>query len=363
MIYPSYGFRLQIGHASRRALPIYRGVYGVMYSDVSAEKTDMSPIPCAPTSSIRTWTVHLLFTLSIVLFGYGASPGAKAAEAEADDLIGTQGFVLAKSDDTLLDLARRFDIGYVEMRLANPGLDPLLAGEVLALIPGQHILPSMRHEGIVINLAELRLYFISDGSGVLSFPIGIGREGAETPIGGTHIVRSLTQPEWVPTSSERLEEADLPLRVAAGPDNPMGELALYLDWQGMAIHGTNQPDSIGRRGSHGCIRMYPEDVVQLGALVRPDTEVWVIDQSVKTGWHNGELWLEIHPRQSDVDAVESGDLPATPTDQDMVTEAVLEAAREDAGRVDWEIVEAAALVQSGMPVRVTRGPTTIEGAP
>ena len=122
------------------------------------------------------------------------------------------------------------------------------------------MLPDAPRRGIVINLAELRLYYFPNGGEPLSFPIGIGREGWETPLGRTRIVRKTVHPVWIPTNSEHEERPELPQSVAPGPDNPMGDYALYLGWGGYAIHGTNRPSSVGQRGSHGCIRLYPEDM-------------------------------------------------------------------------------------------------------
>ncbi len=272
-----------------------------------------------------------------------------------DELIGIPTLFTTKDEDTLLDIGRSYDVGYVEIRAANPGIDPWLPGaDKIVKVPTQHILPDAPRRGIVINLAELRLYYFpSDGSGPRSFPIGIGGEGKETPVGRTAIVRKAVHPTWVPTKSEHEEEPDLPAIVGPGPDNPMGDYALYLAWNGYAIHGTNKPYSIGRRDSHGCIRMYPEDILALFKAVKLGTSVVVVDQQAKVGWSGGELYLEVHSSQDDADALETTGAPTTTgaVDADAL---VLRAAGADAQRLDWYAIHLAEERRDGMPVQVTR---------
>ncbi|WP_051362120.1 L,D-transpeptidase family protein [Solimonas soli] len=286
---------------------------------------------------------------------------AQAGAAAADDLIGAPSYAVVDPRQTLLDIARDHDVGYVDIRLANPDVDPWLpdGGRVIA-IPSQHVLPPGARRGIVINLAELRLYFYPPGGEPLSFPIGIGREGAETPVGHTRIDRKRENPSWVPTASEREEDPELPLSVGPGPLNPMGEFALYLGWAGFAIHGTHQPYSVGRRGSHGCIRLYPEDIARLYPLVDAGTPVSVIDLPYKLGWRAGELYVEVHPVQREADRVEMGEMPLPDPTLDLVA-PILEALGAEAYRVDWRQVERAQREQNGMPLAVTRrqAPTSI----
>lgn len=272
-----------------------------------------------------------------------------------DDLIGIPTLYTTTEADTLLDIGVTYDVGYVEMRAANPGIDPWLPGADKKIrVPTQHILPNAVRRGIVINLAELRLYYYpSDGSAPRSFPIGIGGEGKETPVGHTEIARKTVHPTWIPTKSEHEEDPDLPVMVGPGPDNPMGDYALYLAWQGYAIHGTNRLYSIGRRDSHGCIRLYPNDILTLFNLVRPGTQVTVVNQQAKTGWSAGELYLEIHASQDDADALETTGMPATTgaVDADAL---VVDAAGADVQRLDWYAIHLAEERRDGIPVQVTR---------
>lgn len=280
---------------------------------------------------------------------------AASAPQPSDDLIGIPTLHITTEEDTLLDIARKYDVGYVEIRAANPGIDPWLPGaDRTVKVPTQQVLPNAPRRGIVINLAELRLYyFAGGGSEPRSFPIGIGGEGKETPVGRTEIARKAIRPTWIPTKSEHEEDPDLPAVVGPGPDNPMGDYALYLGWKGYAIHGTNKPYSIGRRDSHGCIRMYPEDIATLFKLVRPETSVTVVDQQVKTGWSAGELYLEIHASQADADSLEAAGVPETNSaiDADAL---VAKAAGSSANRLDWTVIHLAEGHRNGIPVQVTR---------
>jgi len=274
--------------------------------------------------------------------------------AERGSFIGQPNFYKTTQDDTLLDIARAHDLGYDEIRAANPGVDPWLpgAGRLLTL-PTLHLLPDTPRRGIVINLPELRLYYFPVKGEPLSFPIGIGGEGKETPVGHTQIVQKRTHPTWFPTASERAADPELPERVPPGPDNPMGDFALYLGWRGYAIHGSNKPYSIGRRDSSGCIRMYPEDIATLFKLVGPGTPVTVVDQTVKLAWSGGELYLEIHPDQADAEAVEATGKPRSFLAIDA-DELVSKAAGAEASRLNWYAIHLEESRRSGIIVRITQ---------
>jgi L,D-transpeptidase ErfK/SrfK len=277
-----------------------------------------------------------------------------ARGAPTDDVIGLPTLYVTVEKDTLLDVARSYDLGYVEIRAANPGIDPWLpgAGKTLKL-PTRHVLPDAPHRGIVINLPELRLYYFPAQGAPVSFPIGIGGEGKETPVGHTRVVAKRIHPIWIPTKSEHEENPDLPAVVPPGPDNPMGDYALYLGWQGYAIHGTDRPYSIGRRDSHGCIRLYPEDIEKLFHLVAVGTPVTVVNQPAKAGWAGGMLYLEVHPKLSDADSLESQGKPRSsdPIDAEAV---VLKAAGEAADNLDWYRIGLAEQQRNGIAVPVMR---------
>jgi L,D-transpeptidase ErfK/SrfK len=287
----------------------------------------------------------------LALRGPGAHGGPAGGQ---DDVIGTPQLYTAHESDTLVAVARAHDLGYVEIRAANPRVDPSRprAG-TMVLLPAQHILPDAPRRGIVVNLPELRLYYFPPSGPVRSFPIGIGRPGKDTPLGQTRITGKAVDPVWTPTQSERAENPALPKRVGPGPHNEMGHRALYLGWDEYAIHGTNRPDSIGRRDSHGCIRMYPEDIETLFGLVAVGTPVMVVNQPAKVGWLAGELYLQVHPAVADADAIAANGQPraASVADADGM---VMRAAGADADRLDWPAIHWTEGRRSGLATPVTR---------
>jgi L,D-transpeptidase ErfK/SrfK len=288
---------------------------------------------------------------SIALFGMGTH--AVAGELR-NDLIGGIGYYQVREKETLLDIARLHDLGFIELVAANPGIDPWLPGPGRTImLPKQHILPDAPREGIVINLPELRLYFFpGEGKPPQTYPLGVGRLGRETPLGQTSIVAKRKDPVWVPPESIRAERPELPLAVRPGPDNPLGEYAMNLGWPSYVIHGTNKPYGIGRRVSSGCIRMYPEDIERLFPAVQIGIPVTVVGQPLKLGWSDGELYMEVHP-----DVAEGDELEArgwfTPAPLPGLEERVRHAAGPELVRVYWPSVHRASLAKRGFPVRIT----------
>jgi L,D-transpeptidase ErfK/SrfK len=218
------------------------------------------------------------------------------------DVIGEIQVIQAVYEDTFVRLARRYDVGYDELRWANPGVDPWLPGEGTEIvIPTRYVLPDAPRRGIVINIPEYRLYYFPDGDSgrVVTHPIGIGRQGWDTPYGRTTVVGKRHLPTWTPPASVREEHAArgdiLPAVVPAGPDNPLGEHALYLGFASYLIHGTNDSRGVGMRVSHGCIRMFPEDIESLFEVVDPGVAVTIVNQPYKLGWGEDGLFLEAHP--------------------------------------------------------------------
>ena len=287
----------------------------------------------------------------------GATVPEPDGTSRSGDMIGAMRHVVADYEDTLLDLARANGLGYVEMIAANRGIDPWVPGEdTRVVLPTAHILPDAEREGLVVNLAEHRLYYFGPpGTEPVTFPLGVGREGWGTPLGTTEIVRKKERPTWFPPESIRAEKPDLPKAVPPGPHNPLGSHALYFAWPSYLIHGTNRPWGIGRRVSHGCIRLYPEDITQLYELVPIGAPVQVISQAIKIGWHDGELFVEAHPEAEQADELEStGEI--TSVDARSRVDALYRittlagAARE---RLDWQLIRRAFEERSGIPVQVT----------
>lgn len=223
--------------------------------------------------------------------------------SKTDSVVGDISYTRVWHGDSLLDIARNFDIGYGQIIRANPRLNrwvPRVGAEVV--LPSMYILPPGERRGIVLNLAELRLYYYPPrGTTVHTYPVSIGDYDWRTPLGRTKIVAKQVNPAWYPPKSirqEHLEEGDeLPNMIPGGAaDNPLGHFALKLGIPSYLIHGTDERRSfgIGMRVSHGCIRLYPEDIERLFALVSVGTPVTIIDQPVKAGWRDDELYLEVH---------------------------------------------------------------------
>ena len=210
-------------------------------------------------------------------------------------------------EDTLYDMARHYSLGSDELIRVNPRLDPWIPGaDKTVFIPGRHILPPGPHEGVVVNIAEHRLYYYPkperhQPQQVISYPVSIGKMDWRTPLGETRVIAKQKNPWWFPTDSVRAEHAKdgdtLPARVPPGPDNPLGDRALRLAaGKGTyLIHGTNNPIAVGLAVTHGCIRMYPEDIEALFELVAVGTKVTIVNEPVKVAWVDGELLLEAHP--------------------------------------------------------------------
>jgi L,D-transpeptidase ErfK/SrfK len=269
------------------------------------------------------------------------------------DVVGEIQVIRSVYEDTFVGLARRFDVGLEDLRRANPGVDAWLPGEgTEIIIPSRYVLPDAPRRGIVINIPEYRLYYFPDGDTesdgstgrVITHPIGIGRQGWDTPYGTTSVVRKRHLPTWTPPDSVRAEHAArgdiLPAVVAAGPDNPLGEHALYLGFPSYLIHGTNDSRGVGMRVSHGCIRMFPEDIEALFQMVDPGVPVTIVNQPYKLGWGEGGLFLEAHPPLVE----ESEEWTAT-----ELTRLYVNATDEKTVQVLWDQADTVMNIGSGMP--------------
>jgi L,D-transpeptidase ErfK/SrfK len=275
--------------------------------------------------------------------------------AERSDLTGRLAGYQMSPEDTLVDLALDKSLGFVALVAANPRVDPWLPrpGELLTL-PTANVLPDAPREGIVVNLGELKLYYFPEkGAEPHVFPIGIGQDGLDTPMGTTTVVRKDKDPAWYPTENMRKRRPELPAMVAPGPDNPLGAYSLRLGWPAYLIHGTNTPYGVGRRVSSGCIRLYPDDIEKLFGMVSVGTKVTVVNQPVKLGWHEGELYIQVHWTLQQVDEIEERRGFTQETVEDLHA-MIREAAREHVRRVDWDLAELAAAERRGIPVRITR---------
>ena len=286
-----------------------------------------------------------------------------------DELIGETQVVFARYENTFSAIGRQYNLGYEEMRRANPGVDQWLPGEGTPIyLPTQTILPDTPRTGIVVNVPAMRLYYFTTekstgekGSGeaaapvikVSTHPVGIGTEGWGTPFAETKVKDKARDPVWYVPASVRKEHAErgdpLPSVVPPGPDNPLGAYAMTLTLPGYLIHGTNKPAGVGMRSSHGCIRMYPEDIEALFGRVARGTEVRFVNQPVLAGWRDGQLYLEVHA-------------PLAEEQHDLVAEAdaALTRALERAGaaaaavQIDRDAIAKIVTEQRGIPLPVLR---------
>lgn len=300
-----------------------------------------------------------LFPGLVFLAGLHAAAWATVYELPADgaSVFGTDQRIKATYKDTLLDIARRYSLGYEEIIRANPGVDLWLPGEgTEILLPGRRILPPGPREGIVVNLPEHRLYYYpkpgkSHKPVVVTYPVSIGRMDWSSPLGQTWVAAKEKHPNWYPTASILKEHAangdPLPKVVRPGPKNPLGDykMRLAVGDGTYEIHGTNNPLAVGMAITHGCIRMYPEDVAALFAAVPVGTKVWLINDPVKVAYVDGDLLLEAHPP---VDAEGQTVEP----NLELLSKQLDRALGNSTAAIHWDFARAALQAATGMPTIV-----------
>lgn len=290
---------------------------------------------------------------------FAVTARAELYPLESDqDMIGDAGQTESEQKDTLPDIARQYHLGYDEIVTANPGVDTWLpgAGTVIRL-PMQHLLPDVPRTGIVVNLPDGRLYYFhTDQYGnhvVEAYPISVGKMDWKTPLGVTSIVKKERNPIWYPPKSVRethlKDDGDiLPAFIPPGPDNPLGEYAMRLGITrgSYLIHGTNKPVGVGMQITHGCIRLYPEDIQQLFAEVPVGMAVRIVNQRIKTGWVDGALYLEVHHPLDGMDPKDVEDLTA-------LTRNIVAATAQRRVIVDWDTAEHVFQQANGTPTRIS----------
>src|ERR1700678_2164844 len=286
-----------------------------------------------------------------------------------NDIVGYVQKTIVGKDDTLPDIARRFDVGYEEILTANPGVDPWLPGvgrEVV--VPTQFILPAAPHEGVVVNVAAMRIYYYQphkkgESQVVFTHPIGIGKVGWKTPEGTTKIISREKDPVWVVPKSVRDEHQEdgekLPAVVPAGPDNPLGQYAFHLGWPSYLIHGTNKPYGVGMRSSHGCMRLYPEDIAVFYDLIPIGTKVTIVNQPYLFGWRDGTLYLQAYAVMEDDSRNWSKDRKRLLAKLLHPKERGKIAQHDD--EIDWQRVGDLAHTPRAVPVPVTGSQDGVDG--
>tara|TARA_B100000586_G_C20052677_1_gene402703 strand:+ start:251 stop:1171 length:921 start_codon:yes stop_codon:yes gene_type:complete len=271
-----------------------------------------------------------------------------------NDLIGSNKYYTTIHEDTLITIARKYGISFADILSANGDMDPWIPGSNKnLLIPKEHILPFGNREGIIINIGDLRLYYFKNNKIIKTFPIGIGRSGWETPLGKTMIIEKKENPIWIPPESLKIEDPELPDVVGPGPENPLGTRALYLSMPAYLLHGTNKPYGVGMKVSHGCIRLYPEHIEELYELVTINTKVNIIDQPIKAGWKNNQLFIEVHKLPKYV-RENSQNLTTNNNLLPLAYEIVQKAAALDILIVDWKKVKLAVNEAKGIPTIISK---------
>lgn len=298
----------------------------------------------SPSSRALSRSQHVarvtLFIIALVAATFPAYTLA-AIFTDGGGVVGAIKWHTVGPGESLVEVARRYDVGYHSILDANPGVEPFVPkpGTVVT-IPTAWILPRvLSTPDIVVNLPEYRLYFFPRGEpgSVFTFPLGIGDEGAETPLGTYTVTEKITSPSWhVPDSIRR--DGGLPLVVPPGPNNPLGTHALRLSRGNILIHGTNRPWGIGRRSSHGCLRLYPEDIVTFFELVETGMSVVVVNEPLKIGFRDGRIMIEVHRGQDDEPTV--GQALKRFYDHGLL------------GKIDFSKLVRAILEKKGVPVEV-----------
>lgn len=291
----------------------------------------------------------------LVLFAGAMSLSAPSFAEYKQNFIGEMKTHRAVYEDTLIHLARTYDLGFIEMRSANPELDPWIPGEgAEVIVPTMHLLPDAPRQGVVINVPEMRIYVYKKGQEPKTYPIAVGREGLGTPMGKTTITRKAVDPIWRPTPRMRKEDPKLPAEVLPGPENPMGNRALYLGWPQYAIHGTNKPYGIGRRASSGCIRMYPEDITEIYDMLPVGTVINAVNQPIKVEWIGDELYLEAHPdlEQALMMEVQGAVTHKKLSDTDMKT--IIAKAGVYEHLLNWAKIRTIVRERTGYPIKIAQ---------
>ncbi|MES2142640.1 MAG: L,D-transpeptidase family protein [Pseudomonadota bacterium] len=295
---------------------------------------------------------HYFFCLSSFFFCCILSAKALALTfilpPTGDSIVGRVQWTQALPFDTFSKIGRRFDIGYFELVEANPTIDPMhpAPGSII-VIPSHFILPPGPRHGIVINLAELRIYYYPPHRHVvITYPVGIGREGWDTPLGASSIAQKVINPTWIVPASIRKDRVKdgvfLPKKVSPGPDNPLGGYAMRLKQLTYLIHGTNDYEGVGRRSSAGCIRMLPEDIESLFPQVKYNEDVYIVDSPYKVGWDKNRLYLEAHvPLQRR--------LALKWTQQRAAMEKLIGVNTIRTAKIKWHSVDNIALNKNGIP--------------
>ncbi len=327
---------------------------------MAPRRPGMVLIPC-----MAHWLRPLLLVLLPLLLPAEAYSERFVLTDERDSVVGELRSTYSRKDDTLIDIAREFDLGYDQIIAANPGVNRWIPGDgTNVTLPNLYILPGTARRGLVLNIADLRLYYYPTPKKgapqeVITYPVSIGRMDWRTPLGMTRVVAKEKDPAWRPPPSIRLEhERDgdpLPAVIPGGsPDNPLGRFALRLGIPSYLIHGVDERKSfgIGMRVTHGCIRMYPEDIEDLFGLVSVNTPVLLVDEPIKVGQRGDRIFLSVH---QPLDEGENDDAPPLARTS---LETVVQHLRKHLGPeviIDQELVAKITEEGDGIPYEIGQG--------
>jgi len=328
---------------------------------------------------------RVVTTVSLLSLGAGNALAAEYSVLQHDEMFGAPQVISARYEDTFVAFAQKYNVGYEALKRANPGVDPWLPGEgTRVVIPTQFVLPHAPQRGIIVNIAELRLYYFPDDGAaagtngthrIVTYPISIGQLDWSTPLGTTKVTGKVLNPSWYPPQSIREEHAArddvLPHIVPPGPDNPLGKHALRLGLPSYLIHGTNMPSGIGMRVTHGCVRMFPWDIEALYKVVPVGTPVTLVNQPYKLGWTEQGLYLEAHPPLLP-DAPKGADEPSktdtAETDAPLegslteLTRAYVAATQTRRADMRWDLAETVIQSARGLPELITTAPPSVKDA-
>ncbi len=325
----------------------------------------------------------LVLTFVLVWLPLSAQAEVYELPPDGSDVVGAVGIIEARAEDTLLDIARRHGLGYEDIIRANPDVDAWVPGEgTEVVLPTRFVLPRGPRQGIVLNLAEYRMYYFpkpeeGQAAMVMTYPMSIGRMDWQTPLGKTTVISKVRKPSWYVPESIRAEHAangdPLPRIVPPGPKNPLGDYAMRLGLPGYLIHGTNRPAGVGMRVTHGCIRMFPEDIDFLFPQIALHTPVRIIDEPLKLGWDGETLMMEVHRPlevapivvdesllQSEIDADTESvaqDIVDEPEHRDqltLLTQQFVAVTDTRPGELDWDAAEELLARADGIPVPIGR---------
>jgi L,D-transpeptidase ErfK/SrfK len=286
--------------------------------------------------------IILMATSQAFATAYKIPPASEA-------LIGDIKYNTIGANDTVVTLAQRYDIGFNAIENANPDTDMSKAFTLGApvKIPTQHLLPNQTRKGIVINLPEMRMYYFVDGTDeVYTYPIGIGKIGKTIPIRNTEITRKKEDPSWIPPQDIRefnlKQGIVLPRVMPPGPDNPLGPYAIYMGIPTYLIHSTIFPESVGKRASFGCIRMFESDIKDFFPSIKGGIPVVIVNSPVKVGWQNDQLFMEAHQPLEEHSSASDASLPG-------IVHTISNYSKADSTLIDWQLVSYISEKRDGIP--------------